>query len=101
MDHVTELPNGTFPGPLQNPRSKIQNPESKIQKPESQIQNPIFFGRILGILALGFWNLDFGTLCSNSFCEASGGPILDFGVWILDFGFWILDFGIWILDFGF
>ena len=105
---------------IQNPRSKIQNPESKIRNPKSKIpqckiQNPNFFGRILGIWGFGFWNLDFGSLSSNSFCEAPGGPILDFGFrffdfgfrildfgfWISDFGFWILDFGFWILDFGF
>ena len=62
---VTELPSGTFPGPLQNPKSKIQNPKSGIQNPkskipQSKIQNPNFFGRILGILDFGFWNLDFG-----------------------------------------
>ena len=93
---------------IQNPRSKIQNPESKIQNPESKIQNsPIqnpkskLFGRILGILDFGFWNLDFGSLSTNSFCEAPGGPILDFGFRILNFGFWISDFGFRILDFGF
>ena len=91
---------------IQNPRSKIQNPESKIRNPkskipQSKIQNPNFFGRILGIWGFGFWNLDFGSLSSNSFCEAPGGPILDFGFRILDFGFRILDFGFRILDFGF
>ena len=65
--------------------------------------------------------MDFGSLCSNSLCEAPNAPnfgvsrgfwilgILDFGFrgfWILDFrfgGFWILDsgdFGFWILAFG-
>ena len=39
---------GTSPGP-----PKIQNPESKIQN--SPIQNPNFFGRISGILDVGFW----------------------------------------------
>ena len=58
-------------------------------------------------MILGFWILDFGPLCSKSFCEAPNAP--NFGFWILgilgildfgdfgDFGFWILDFG----DFGF
>ena len=64
--------------------------------------------------------MDFGSLCSNSLCEAPTPHILDFGgdfeFWILeigDTGFWILgilDFGLrgfWILaildfgDFGF
>ena len=50
--------------------------------------------------------MDFGSLCSNSLCEAPNAP--NFGFWrkILDvgfWGFWILDlgdFGFWILDFG-
>ena len=52
----------------------------------------------------GFWILDFGSLCSNSLCEAPTPHILDFGA---DFEFWILevgDTGFWILgilDFGF
>ena len=57
--------------------------------PKSKIPNPNFFGQILGIL-------DFGSLCSNSLCEAPTPHILDFGG---DFGFW----GFWILgilDFG-
>ena len=77
---------------------KTQNPKSKIPP---KIQT--FLARFLG-----FWNLDFAPLCSNSLCEPPGGPILDFGFWILDLGFWILglgswilDFGVWILDFGF
>ena len=37
----------------------------------------------MSILDFGFRILDFGALCSNSFCA-------DFGFWILDFGFWIL-----------
>ena len=87
---------------IQNPESKIQNPESKIQN--SPIQNPKskLFRPDFG--DFGFWNLDFGSLSSNSFCEAPGGPIfwiLDFGFRILDFGFRILYFGFWILDFGF
>ena len=93
------------------PQSKIQNPpnpNSKIQNP----QNPQFGD-------FGFWILDFGSLCSNSLCEATNAPnfgfwrkILDVGFWAFwildlgDFGFWILDFGdfgswgFWILDFG-
>ena len=67
---------GTFPGQNPNPKSK-----SKIQ---NSVQNPDFFGPGLVIL-------DFGPLCSNSFCEAPGG----FGSWILDLGFRILAF--WIL----
>ena len=65
------------------PNPKIQNPQSKLFWP---------------------WILDFGSLCSNSLCEAPTPHILDFGgdfeSWILevgDTGFWILDLG----DFGF
>ena len=77
------------------------------RNPKSKIPNPNFFGQIMGIL-------DFGSLCSNSLCEAPTSHILDFGgdfeFWILevgDSGFWtlgILDFGFWtlgIVDFGF
>ena len=36
----------------------------------------------------GFWGFwDFGSLCSNSSCEAPSGPNLGFWGWILDFGF--------------
>ena len=87
-----------------------RNPKSKIQNPKSPIQT--FLAKFSG-----FWILDFGSLCSNSLCEAATPHILDFGgdfeFWILevgegiqdfgDFGFWILDvgdFGCWILDFG-
>ena len=81
-------------------------PESQIQNPKSSIQT--FLAKFSG-----FWILDFGSLCSNSLCEAPTPHILDFGgdfeFWklgIQDFGFWgfwILDFGSWgyrILDFG-
>ena len=66
------------------------------RNPKSKIPNPNFFGQI-------FWILDFGSLCSNSLCEAPTRHILDFGG---DFEFWILevgDTGFWILgilDFG-
>ena len=59
------------------------------------------FGGVFWILDFGFRILDFGALCSISFCANFGFRISDFGFWILDFGFWILDFGFWILDFGF
>ena len=88
----------------------ILGPESQIQNPKSPIQT--FLAKFSG-----FWLLDFGSLCSNSLCEAPTPHILDFGgdfeFWILevgDTGFWILgilDFGLrgfWILgilDFGF
>ena len=75
-----------------------RNPKSKIQNQKSPIQT--FLAKFSG-----FWILDFGSLCSNSLCEAPTPHILDFGgdfeVWILevgDFGFWIwgiLDFGFW------
>ena len=99
----------------QNPKSpKSQNPKS--QNPKSQIpkiQNPSFFGRILGILDLGFC-----TIRKQFFTWGPQRPKFwisaeDFGFWILgildfgDFGFWgfwILDFGdlgFWILDWGF
>ena len=86
----------------------ILGPESQIQNPKSPIQ--IFLAKFSG-----FWILDFGSLCSNSLCEAPTPHILDFGgdfeFWILEvgdtgfrfWGFWILDFGLrgfWILDFG-
>ena len=58
---VTELPSGTSPGPP--PKSRI--PKSKLFWPD--------FG-------------DFGSLCSNSSCEAPVVQILDFGA-----GFWILE----------
>ena len=106
----------------QNPKSpKSQKPKSKIQNP----QNPNFFGRILGILDLGFWIIrkqfftwglqrpkfwisaeDFGDLGFWGF-EILGS--LDFGFWGRNpkskipnpnfFGqiFWILDFGFWIV----
>ena len=62
-----------------------------IPNPKSKIPNPNFFGQI-------FWILDFGSLCSNSFCEAPTPHILDFGG---DFDFWILEVGEYrILDFG-
>ena len=104
----------------QNPKSKIpktQNPKSpKSQNPKSKIpkiQNPSFFGRILGILDLGFCIIrkqffTWGPQRPKFWISAE-----DFGFWILgildfgDFGFWILDFGdfgfwgFWILDFGF
>ena len=85
----------------------ILGPESQIQNPKSPIQT--FLAKFSG-----FWILDFGSLCSNSLCEAPTPHILDFGgdfgFWklgIQDLGFWILDvgdFGCWILgilDFGF
>ena len=59
-----------------NPKSKIQNPQSKLFWPN--------FGDF------GFWILDFGSLCSNSLCEAPTPHILDFGG---DFEFWILEVG--------
>ena len=68
-----------------------------IPNPKSKIPNPNFFGQI-------FWILDFGSLCSNSLCQAPTPHTLDFGG---DFEFWILevgDTGFWILgilDFGF
>ena len=111
---VTKLPSGTSPEPPRNP--KIQNPKSqnpkspKSQKPKSKIptiqnpqnpkiQNPNFFGRILGILDLGFWIIrkqffTWGLQRPKFWISAE-----DFGFW----GFWILDFGdfrFWILDFG-
>ena len=76
-----------------------RNTKSKIQNPKSPIQT--FLAKISG-----FWILDFGSLCSNSLCEAPTPHILDFGgdfeFWILDlgdFGFWILGI-LGILDFG-
>ena len=63
----SKIPKAKIQNP-HNPKSKIpkipkiqnpHNPKSKIQNP----QNPSFFGRILGILDLGFWILgilDFG-----------------------------------------
>ena len=75
----------------------ILGPESQIQNPKSPIQT--FLAKFSG-----FWILDFGSLCSNSLCEAPTPHILDFGG---DFEFWILevgDTGFWILgilDFGF
>ena len=84
------------PPKIQNLESKIQN--SPIQNPKSKLFRPDFGD-------FGFRILDFGSLCSNSLCEAPNSPnfgfwrgILDFGFWILDFGFWILDFGFWILE---
>ena len=86
----------------------ILGPESQIQNPKSLIQT--FLAKFSG-----FWISDFGSLCSNSLCEAPTPHILDFGgdfeFWILEvgiqdfgfWGFWILDFGLkgfWILDFG-
>ena len=71
----------------------ILGPESQIQNPKSPIQT--FLAKFSG-----FWILDFGSLCSNSLCEAPTPHILDFGG---DFEFWILevgDTGFWILDFG-
>ena len=67
---VTELPSGTFPGPLQNQKSKIQNPKSGIQNPKSGIQNPKF--PIIKNPKSKLFRPDFG----------------DFGFWNLDFGFW-------------
>ena len=97
-----------------NPKSKIpkiknhqnpKSPKSKIPK----IQNPSFFGRILGILDLGFCIIrkqffTWGPQRPKFWISAE-----DFGFW----GFWILgildfgDFGFWgfwilgSLDFGF
>jgi len=87
--HPPDLPK------IQNPQSKIRNPKSK--NLQSKIQNPNFSAGFWG-----FWILHFGSLCSNSSCEAPT-QILDFGggFWILDSGFWILAFGFRILDFGF
>ena len=103
-----------------SPQSKIQNPQNpKIQNPKSpkskipKIQNPNFFGRILGILDLGFCIIrkqffTWGPQRPKFWISAD-----DLGFWILgilDFGFWGLeildfgDFGFWILgslDFGF
>ena len=115
---VAKLPSGTSPGLPQIPKSKIQNPQnpkspkspkSKIPKipqnpksPKSQnpkskipkIQNPSFFGRILGILDLGFCIIrkqffTWGPQRPKFWISAE-----DFGFW----GFWILgslDFGFW------
>ena len=72
-----------------SPKSKIQNPQnpkSKIPK----IQNPNFFGRILGILDLGFW-----IIRKQVFTWGPQRP--KFWISAEDFGFWILG----ILDFGF
>ena len=68
-----------------------------IRNPKSPIQT--FLAKFSG-----FWIFDFGSLCSNSLCEAPTPHILDFGG---DFEFWILevgDTGFWILgilDLGF
>ena len=75
-----------------SPKSKIQNPlspKSKIPKiqnpvsPKSKIQNSKSPPKFLAKFS-GFWILDFGSLCSNSLCEAP-----KFGLGILDFGFGI------------
>ena len=71
----------------------------RILGPESQMQNSPIQNAKSKLLLAGFWGfciLDFGSLCSNSLCEALNAP--NFGFWwgILDFGFW----GFWILDFG-
>ena len=102
-----------------SPQSKIQNHQNpqnpKIQNPQNpkskipKIQHPSFFGRILGILDLGFCIIrkqffTWGPQRPKFWISAE-----DFGFWILgildfgDFRFWILgilDFGFWILDFG-
>ena len=63
---------GEFGFWILGPESQIQNPKS----PKSKLFWPNF-------LDFGFWILDFGSLCSNSY-------ILDFGG---DFEFWILEVG--------
>ena len=100
--HPLDLPKSTKIQNPKSPKSKLQNPRNP-KSPQSQIQNPpnpkskIPKIRILGIL-------DFGSLCSNSLCEAPNAP--NFGFWrgILDFGdlgFWGVGFWIsGILDFG-
>ena len=88
----------------ENPKSKIptiQNPQNpKIQNPQNpkskipKIQNPSVFGRILGILDLGFCIIrkqffTWGPQRPKFWISAE-----DFGFW----GFWILgslDFGFW------
>ena len=112
---VTKLPSGTSPGPPQNPKiqnpqnnpqnPKIQNPQNNPQNPKSKIpkiqnskspkskipkiQNPSFFGRILGILDLGFC-----IIRKQFFTWGPQRP--KFWISAEDFGFW----GFWILDFG-
>ena len=99
------------PKPSKSPQSKIQNPQNpKIPNPQNpkskipEIQNPNFFGRILGILDLGFWIIrkQFFTWGPQRPNFGFRRRILDFGdfrfliLGIWDFGFW----GFWILDFG-